>query len=217
MSQNPSGYDPLNPQHNDPQAAPQQPFGSQPHDQYGYQQGYGTEQYGSQQGYGSQQAYPADQTQAYGSQQAQGYDPATGANSGYGTATAYDQYGGGQYGAPAPRQPSFFSSLFDLKFRSFITIRFAAVIYVIGIVLIALNYIGAVISSIIVAGASMATAAYTSSGVGGVGVFLVIMTVIVGAVMTIFWIMLLRVIIEFFVANIRTAESTSETAANTAR
>ena len=112
--------------------------------------------------------------------------------------------------APAPRGDGFLRSLFDVRFEKFITIRFASVIYIIGIVVAALGYIGTVVSAIILAVAgSAASSYYGSSGMGPGGVMLILSAIFLGWIPAFVQIIVMRVVIEFVVANVRTAINTT--------
>lgn len=97
-----------------------------------YGEGYGSQpSYGSQQGYGGSQEYAG--AQAYGGAQS------------YGGGQAYGSQGAGQAGqaqTPPEENPvemggGFFSALFDLEFKSFITVKFAKIIFVLLIAIAA--------------------------------------------------------------------------------
>jgi len=85
----------------------------------------------------------------------------------------------------------FFASLFDLSFRSFITLRFIKVLYVILMVVLALVALSILVS-------------FTRGGVGGFFVGL-----IVAAVFFVFYLIVVRLVLEFIVVVFRIGENTS--------
>ena len=106
---------------------------------------------------------------------------------------------GGSGGSPragGPETAGFFKALFDFSFRSFVTARFAAVIYGIALLLIG---IGAVI------GVVMALITMTQEPLAG---FLFLLLVLVLAP---FYLLLTRLTLELYVATVRTAENTGAT------
>lgn len=103
----------------------------------------------------------------------------------------------------APRQGNpdaagFFKALFDFSFKSFVTIKFAAIIYGIALVLIAV----ATLIGIILAFITM-----VQEPVVG---FLTLLVVIVLAP---FYLIVVRISLEFYVAMIRTSQNTAATKA----
>jgi Domain of unknown function (DUF4282) len=105
----------------------------------------------------------------------------------------------GQYGPPPPgQQPvggpqgqanSPFAALFDFEFNTFATPAVTKILYIVGMVLLGLFYIGALISSF---------------AQGGVGPGLVVL--VVGGVALLFYLILFRVTLEFFYAVVRMSE-----------
>ena len=97
---------------------------------------------------------------------------------------------GGPAGGPAgpPPQRSFFSALFDYSFTSFATPGLIRLIYIIGTVLIALGWLGYVITTFMIEPA------------------LGVVTLIVGGVVALFMLALLRVSLEFYYAVVRMSE-----------
>ena len=140
-----------------------------------------------------QQGWPGGQQQspypgAYGQQPQQ---PAWG---GYPQQPGQPGQPGG-YGAPQPpiggpqgQAKGTFSALFDFDFNSFATPAVVKILYVVGMVLIGLLYLGALIGG------------FTQ----GVGVGLV--TLVVGGVAALFYLIFFRVTLEFFYAVVRMSE-----------
>jgi hypothetical protein len=91
-------------------------------------------------------------------------------------------------GGPQGKADSPFAALFDFEFNTFATPAVVKILYIVGMVLLGLLYIGALIS-----GFAM-----------GVGVGLV--TLIGGAVAVLFYLIFFRVTLEFFYAVVRMSE-----------
>ena len=102
----------------------------------------------------------------------------------------------------------FFSALFDLSFRTFITRRLASVFYFVGLIAIAIGFIVYFVGGIMSAISLM----WLNVGAGITGL---IATIIVLPVVTFLAIILLRFIIEAVVALIAIAENTERTAEHT--
>jgi hypothetical protein len=136
-----------------------------------------------QQGWpGQQQPYPG----GYGQQSQQqptwgGYPQQPGQPGGYGAPQA-------PIGGPQGQAKGTFSALFDFDFNSFATPAVVKILYVVGMVLIGLVYLGALIGG------------FTQ----GVGVGLV--TLVVGGVAALFYLIFFRVTLEFFYAVVRMSE-----------
>lgn len=128
---------------------------------------------------GQQPPYPG----GYGQQPAQGWGPPPGQ-------PGYDPTGYGPGGSPTPQAQAkgFFAALFDFGFKSFATPAVVKVIYVVGLVLLGLAYIGFVI------------AAFTQS----VGYGLLVL--ILGAIVALFYLTLFRITLEFYYAVVRMSE-----------
>jgi len=104
----------------------------------------------------------------------------------------------------------FFSALFDLSFRTFITRRLASVFYFVGLIAIAIGFIVYFVGGIMNAISLM----WLNVGAGITGL---VATIIVVPVVTFLAIILLRFIIEAVVALIAIAENTERTAEHTKR
>lgn len=104
----------------------------------------------------------------------------------------------------------FFSALFDLSFRTFITRRLASVFYLVGLVAIGIGFLVYIVSGILGATAVMPFNV-------GAGVSALIATIVIVPVLTFLAIVLLRFIIEAVVALIAIAENTERTAQHTRR
>ena len=104
-------------------------------------------------------------------------------------------YPQGQPGGPAQRagqEKGFFGALFDFSFKNYITIKFASVLYIAGIVLLTLGWFIITIGMFADEGA-----------LAGLG------TLIFGLIVLFIYIVLFRLMLEFYVAMVRTAQNTS--------
>ena len=105
---------------------------------------------------------------------------------------------------------SFFSALFDVSFRTFITRRLASVFYIVGLVGIAIGFL-------VYFGIGLINGIrLLSYNVGG-GVSLIVATLILVPLITFLAIVVLRFVIEAVVALIAIAENTERTAQHTKR
>ncbi|WP_375384855.1 DUF4282 domain-containing protein [uncultured Microbacterium sp.] len=104
----------------------------------------------------------------------------------------------------------FFTALFDLSFRTFITRRLASVFYLIGLIAIAIGFIVYFVQGII---GGIAALWYNP----GAGISLLVATIIIVPIVTFLAVVVLRFLIEAVVALIAIAENTERTAANTRR
>ncbi|WP_197052099.1 DUF4282 domain-containing protein [Kocuria sp. ZOR0020] len=123
------------------------------------------------------------------------HNPGQQANPGYGYVPPQNQGYGQPTGAPArgtnSGEPNFFKALFDFSFKNFVTIRFAGVLFGIGLAAIVLGWL------------LFTAIAFLDSAAGGV------LTFLFGAVFAFVYIILFRVTIEFYVAMVRTAQNTT--------
>jgi hypothetical protein len=103
----------------------------------------------------------------------------------------------GGYGPPPPGQPiggpqgqssSPFAALFDFEFNSFATPAVVKILYIVGMVLLGLGYIAALIGGF----------------AQGVGIGLVFL--IGGAIVVLFYLIMFRVLLEFYYAVVRMSE-----------
>lgn len=88
--------------------------------------------------------------------------------------------------------PGFFSALFDLSFRHFITLKFATFIYILAIIMSGLGAFGLIIV-----------------GIASDEPILIFLMLIMGAVSFFANIVLTRVVLELVISMIRTAQNTS--------
>ncbi|TQM15587.1 DUF4282 domain-containing protein [Pseudonocardia kunmingensis] len=130
-------------------------------------------------GYGQQpqQQQPQQQQPGWGGYPQPGQQPG-----GYGQAPT------GPVGGPQGRAGSPLAALFDFEFNSFATPAVVKILYIVGMVLLGLFYVGALIGG------------FTQ----GVGIGLVVL--VVGAVVLLFYLILFRVTLEFFYAIVRMSE-----------
>lgn|GEM_PF-3005846 len=104
---------------------------------------------------------------------------------------------------------TFFSSLFDLSFSTYITRRLAGVFYVIGLIAIGIGAIGALFS-----GLAGAFAALSSSYTAGIGIITLFASVIGVPLIALVLVIALRLGLEAGVALIAVAENTGRLAAD---
>ena len=104
----------------------------------------------------------------------------------------------------------FFSALFDLSFRTFITRRLASVFYLVGLIAIGIGFLVYFVSGIL-------GAVNVMSFNVGAGISALIATIVIVPVLTFLAIVLLRFVIEAVVALIAIAENTERTAQHTRR
>ncbi len=128
------------------------------------------------------------------------YDPATDPDD-TGVPTAHGRH-------PAGIDRGFFSALFDLTFRTFITRRLASAFYFIGLIAIGIAFLVYFVSGIVNG------ALVLPFSLGG-GIAAIVATVIIVPLITFLAIIALRFIIEGIVALIAIAENTERTAENT--
>lgn len=95
-----------------------------------------------------------------------------------------------------PNTAGFFKALFDFSFKSFVTIKFAAIIYAIALLLIG------VLSLVGIIGAFITMTQEPAAGL------LLLLIVIVAAP---FYLILIRLTLELYVSMIRTAQNTAAT------
>ena len=99
-------------------------------------------------------------------------------------------------------QKGFFAALFDLSFRSFVTLRVVPILYVISLVLLSIMavimFIAALISSI----------SLFSDGYGGEGFLNLVVALILVPLGWLIYVVFARVLYEFFIAIIRIAGNT---------
>ncbi|MCC5808411.1 MAG: DUF4282 domain-containing protein [Opitutales bacterium] len=99
---------------------------------------------------------------------------------------------------PAKDPRGFFEALFDLSFSRFITTQMIRLLFILGLVVIAVSYVSAVVA---------AFAAHVSTGL--------LVMFILGPVMAFVQIVFLRVALELVIVAFRTMEAAREIARNT--
>ena len=105
--------------------------------------------------------------------------------------------------------PSFFKALFDTSFSDFVTIKFVKIIYLIGIVLNVLSWLGGALIGLIAAGIGAAAASSMYGGGGGGAFVFPILLLLLGWIPALLNIIMMRIGLEFIVASVRTAQNTS--------
>ena len=173
-----------------------QPTQAQPaYGQGGYGQGgYGQSDYG-QGGYGQGGYGQQAQTQA---QPVQGAQPGSGAN------TAGSNTAGNKSGAKDG-----IKALFDFSFEAYVTPSVAKIFYILGIILGVFGYLGSVIGGFMTVGSMVDGLSYIMGGAGFLYIFPVlgIITNLIGLAV---YVIVLRMIIETVLAQIRTAQYTRD-------
>jgi uncharacterized membrane protein YccF (DUF307 family) len=109
---------------------------------------------------------------------------------------------------------SFFRSLFDLSFRSFVTIRLVKVLYILTLILLALAYVGIAVA-IFSGGDEQASSirldgTVESSDDGGNAVLGVLWLIVFGPLLMFFYVLLYRVFFELIVVVFRIYENTRD-------
>lgn len=114
--------------------------------------------------------------------------------------------------APAG-EPNFFKALLDFNFEHFVSLKFAKVIYLIGIVLNVLAWLGWTVFFFIIGAAGNAIgSAFGSSGSGGGMIIMGVLTLLFGWIIALLNVIVLRVLIELVIAQVRTAQNTTKLA-----
>jgi hypothetical protein len=104
----------------------------------------------------------------------------------------------------------FFSALFDVSFRTFITRRLASVFYIVGLIVIAIGFLVYFVTGLV---NGIRLVAFNL----GAGVSLLVSTIVLVPLATFLAIIVLRFVIEAVVALIAIAENTERTAQHTKR
>ena len=94
----------------------------------------------------------------------------------------------------------FFQALFDFSFSSFITVKFARAIYLLNIVLVGIVYIGSVLSMLV---------GFATSRNSGSETILFVFFLLFSWIPPLLHIIFVRLVLEMFIAVIRTAQNTS--------
>lgn len=93
----------------------------------------------------------------------------------------------------AAEAKGFFGALFDFSFQSFITVKFATFIYMVLLVFLALGWLFMVIGGFV-----------TDTWVG-------VLALLLGWIPAVIYLILIRVMLEFYIAMIRTSQNTAGT------
>lgn len=102
-------------------------------------------------------------------------------------------------GGQSPDAQGFFAALFDLDFKSFVTLKFAKFIYILLIVVLALGWLVYVVIGFIA------------------DPWLGFAALLLGWIPAFLWLVLARVSLEFYIAMIRTSQNTAATTAEVAQ
>nr|WP_162933216.1 DUF4282 domain-containing protein [Corynebacterium lactis] len=143
--------------------------------------------------------------------------PGSSANNGAGFGAAYtnpamqqpapnggNNGGLGNMSSVTAESRNFFQALFDFSFSSFITIKFAKVIYLLNIIVAVLSYFFWVVMGF---NAGFAATGYSSSSSSSVGLGFFVL--LFGWIPALIQIISVRLILEMFIAIVRTAQNTS--------
>ncbi len=104
----------------------------------------------------------------------------------------------------------FFKALFDLKFENFVTINFASVLYTLSIVTAVGTWILWIVITALASAAASGFSYYMSGSGGGLLAMMFVPAILLGWIPALAQIILSRIALEFMVANIRTAQNTTE-------
>lgn len=115
---------------------------------------------------------------------------------------------------PKNSDPNFIRALFDLNFEHFVAIKFAKVIYVLGIALNLLAWLGWVVFFFIAGAATNSMSYYGNEG--GFLIILGVLALLFGWIFVLINVIVLRVVIELVIAQVRTAQNTTKLAAHSA-
>ena len=97
----------------------------------------------------------------------------------------------------ASKGSGFFKALFDFSFSEFVTLKFSSFIYMLLVLVSGVAWVGAILFSLV---------AFADSFL--MGLMSLLGAVLIGGITFLFYIIQFRLILEFFVANIRTAQNT---------
>ena len=100
-----------------------------------------------------------------------------------------------------PDAAGFFKALFDFSFKSFVTIKFAAVIYGIALLLIGIGVLVGIITAFVT---------MTQEPLAGLAILVLVL------LLSPFYLILVRLTLELYVAMIRTAQNTAATSSEVA-
>jgi len=137
------------------------------------------------QGWQGGQQQPPPYPSAFGQQQA---PPAWGGYPQPGQPGAFGPPPGQPVGGPQGQANSPFAALFDFEFKTFATPSVVKILYIVGMVLLGLGWIVMVISG------------FVQSAIIG------LVTLVVGGVVALFYLVFFRVMLEFFYAVVRMSE-----------
>ena len=139
--------------------------------------------------------------------------PYPAANYNTGEVSAQNVQPTGQVQSQAPKGnvfTRFFKALFDLKFENFVTINFASVLYTLSIVTAVGTWILWIVITALASAAASGFSYYMSGSGGGLLAMMFVPAILLGWIPALAQIILSRIALEFMVANIRTAQNTTE-------
>ncbi|WP_432559467.1 DUF4282 domain-containing protein [Granulicoccus sp. GXG6511] len=183
---------------------------SQPSGDYGDSQQIAANQHGA---YGAPGGYPAqagfqqqDAHSAPGAQPTQDAYGQQGYGQGYGQQGAYGQQGvhpaGANQWSTQRNEDSFIKAIFDFGFTRYATPSVVKILYILGIVVGGLGWFLSGLFWILIGGAASAFNPYGGGGGGGM-TFMGVLAWIFGLIPLFFWIIGLRVTLEYALATVR--------------
>lgn len=119
----------------------------------------------------------------------------------------------GQVQTQAPRGNAFtrfFKALFDLKFETFVTINFASVLYTLSIITAVGTWLLWIVITALASAATSSLSYALSGSSDGLLSLMFLPTIFLGWIPALAQIILSRIALEFMVANIRTAQNTTD-------
>ena len=119
----------------------------------------------------------------------------------------------GQVPTQAPRGNAFtrfFKALFDLKFETFVTINFASVLYTLSIITAVGTWLLWIVITALASAATSSLSYALSGSSDGLLSLMFLPTIFLGWIPALAQIILSRIALEFMVANIRTAQNTTD-------
>ena len=116
----------------------------------------------------------------------------------------------GGWQQPRPRQPrdsNPIKSAFDFSFTRYATPGLVKIIYILAVIIAALWWIGGTIVTFVAGAAATSVSVYGgSSGGGGGGIFLGFVSLLLGWIPALLWVLFVRVVLEGLMALVRIAE-----------
>lgn len=113
----------------------------------------------------------------------------------------------------APRSSGFISAMLDFRFKSFIAVRFASVIYILAMIASAFVWLSLIASGVAAdAAASAAVSSWSLDEGFGFRPVMTLLAIIFGWIPAVLSLIFVRLVLEFIVAGVKTAQNTSRLA-----